>query len=270
MAVRASTSQGQTLRQVEGAAGPRREILSALKLRLQSEHFARPPHEAAISLGIAEIDATMPIGLMRGALHEVTPSDHRAMPSALGFLFALVVRVTLDRGGAILWPLTARSELEFGTAYAPGLVAFGLPPDRLITVRCKSYRDALWAMEEGLRIGAIGAVIGLRSPRMNLVESRRLQLAATASQTPIFLLRSHEDLNPSPAVTRWRVSPNAASRTSHGFFEAVRWQITLERARGGRPGTWIVEWDHDARALCLSSALGDRAVSAESPAARRA
>lgn len=218
--------------------------------------------ETAVPLGIAAIDTALPTGLMRNALHEIVPTDHPAIPAAFGFLIALVIHAIRDHQGAILWPMQACDEYTFGIPYASGLRAFGFVPDRLIAVRCRSQRDMLWAMEEGLRVGGLGAVIGSRSPRMTLAQARRLQLASATTRTPIFLLRRYDDVNPSPAVTRWRVAPFGSRLTRHGF-DALRWKITLERVRGGQTGEWIVEWDHGAHALRLFSVLADRAVSAD-------
>ncbi len=159
----------------------------------------------------------------------------------------------------VLWPL-AKQGHAFGMPYAPGLRFFGLDPARVLFVRCASARDCLWTMEEGLRLGGIAAVIGTRVKSMDLTASRRLQLAAEQANTPVLLLRNYHDNAPSAAATRWRVAPAPAARDAYGFYEQARFRVALDYARGGKAGEWVMEWNHEAHSLRLSSALGDRAA----------
>ena len=158
----------------------------------------------------------------------------------------------------ILWPFT-KTAPAFGLPYAPGLRFFGFDPARIVFVRCINARECLWAMEEGLRLGGIAAVIGARVKAMDLTASRRLQLAAEQANTPVFLLRNYNDFASSAAVTRWRIAPVPSARDRFGFYKNARFRVALEYARGGKTGEWIMDWDHDALCLRLSSALGDRA-----------
>ncbi|MBU6299536.1 MAG: ImuA protein [Alphaproteobacteria bacterium] len=207
-----------------------------------------------MSTNIGEIDICLRGGLALGALHEIAATDFRAIPSAWGFLLALMARV--ERKNAVVWPLV--SSEPFGMPYACGLKSFGLNPGDFLMVRCRCEHDAAWAMEEALRVGA-RAVIGARTRDMDLTASRRLQLAAQRSGTPIFLLRTHDDCRPSAAVSRWRVAVLPAARDRFGLFSNPRWHIALEYARGGRCGEWVVEWNHETLCLRLPSILADRA-----------
>jgi len=217
---------------------------------------------ARLPLGCAEMDACLHGGLVIGALHEVAARDHCAHPAALGFLLALARNAIGSRANAIVWPLGKQAG-AFGAPYGPGLKAFGIDPAQILFVRCKTREDILWAMEEALRIGGIGAVVGARVARMNLTASRRLQLAAENSGIPAILLRTHKDDATSAAATRWRVSPCGAARDRFGFSANPRWRVTLERVRGGRIGEWVVEWDHEALCLRLPALLGGGAFSAD-------
>jgi protein ImuA len=254
--------------------------------------------EETAPLGIAEVDSCLNGGLTRGALHELAAADHRSTPAALGFLLALARQTfpSLERGGSgrfeqrekrsgegsssdphpirlhngsarstspfqgettMLWPF-AKTAHAFGAPYAPGLKFFGLDPARIVFVRCATAPECLWAMEEGLRLGGVTAVIGTRAKKMDLTASRRLQLAAEQANTPVFLLRSYNDHAPSAAVTRWRVSPASSGGDQFDFYKNARFRVALEYARSGKTGEWVMEWDHDALLLRLSSALGDR------------
>lgn len=229
-------------------------------VRRQIAHLVAPEKSPPLTLGVPEIEAALKGGLQRGALHEVAAADHRALPAALGFLLALARIAAGTR--PLVWPVERHA--EFGAPYGPGLKAFGLDPTRILFVRCKRREEALWVMEEALRIGGIGAVAGTRPARMDLTASRRLQLAAEAAATPIFLLRTYKDDAHSAAATRWRVSPARAASDGFGFFAGPRWHVTLERVRGGKTGEWVVEWNHDALCLRIPAGLRGGAL----PAAR--
>src|SRR2546423_2728682 len=234
----------------------RKVRLDALRRQIaRAAGFSTRPDQPA-RLGIADIDLCLNGGPVRGALHEIAAADHRSIPAALGFLLALT---TLSGKACVLWPF-AKTARAFGQPYAPGLCFLGLDPARIVFVRCATDRDCLWAMEEGLRLGGTAAVIGARAKAMDLTTSRRLQLAAEQANTPVFLLRAYNDHAPSAAVTRWRVAPAPSARDQFGFYKNARFRVALDYARGGKTGEWVMEWDHDALLLRLSSALGDRAA----------
>ncbi len=67
-----------------------------------------------------------------------------------------------------------------GDFYPPAVVPFGIALDRLIVLRVRNAKDALWAAEQSLRCSAVAAVIAPLE-RINERDSRRLQLAAETS-----------------------------------------------------------------------------------------
>ena len=100
---------------------------------------------------------------------------------------------------------------ESGAPYGPGLDAFGLAPERLLTVSAARPRDLLWAMEEALRCRAIGVVIGeVRHSAIDMVALRRLSLAAAESGALALLLRAAPPTDASTAATRWIVGAASA------------------------------------------------------------
>jgi protein ImuA len=214
-------------------------------------------------LGIPEIDARLPGGgLATAALHEIAPADFRSIPAAWGFLLAMTRSLAAPRPGSLFWPLLPQQSRSFGLPYGAGLRSFGLDPGRFLFARCTKVEDALWAMEEALHLGGLGAVIGQRPLKMTLTASRRLQLAAEATATPILLLRSPRDDTISAARSVWRVASLPAARDRFGLMTCPRWHVALTRTRGGGVGEWMVEWDHDALCLRLAPAMADRAPSA--------
>ena len=109
--------------------------------------------------------------------------------------------------GALVWIAEDMALAESGAPYGPGLEAFGLPPERLLTVAAARACDLLWAMEEALRCRAVAAVIGeLRHGAVDMVAVRRLSLAAATSGALALLLRSSPPQDASTAATRWIVS----------------------------------------------------------------
>jgi protein ImuA len=53
--------------------------------------------------------------------------------------------------------------------------------------------DMLWALEQALKSGHLGAVLAWLPPRLPADALRRLQLAAQAHEGPVFLLRSEQE-----------------------------------------------------------------------------
>jgi protein ImuA len=143
-----------------------------------------------------------------------------------------------------------------GRLHGHGLSALGLDPSRLILVETAHRKETLWAMEEAVRSAAPAAVVGIIDT-LDLKLSQRLHLAATDAGVPLFLLRPAPTLESSAAATRWRVGTAAAARDRFGLVTQPRWHLQLERCRNGRPGEWVVEYDHVAHRFSLAAALGD-------------
>jgi protein ImuA len=212
----------------------------------------------AFRLGVPALDDALPWGgLARAALHEI--ADRSVDGAGLGFASALLVRLlraraTEDHGeSSVLWCIRAHREHDTGALYGPGFAAFGLDPSRLILVHVKRAADVLWVMREGLSNRNIAAVVG-EGAAADLNDSRRLQLAAEANGTTAFLLRpSTTKAAPSAALTRWSVEAapsgpvlpdlpaDLVNVRSLGPGPA-RWNLQLERCRGGVPKDWHVEW----------------------------
>jgi protein ImuA len=191
-----------------------------------------------LPLGIPAVDQALPDGgLPLGCLHEVIGENDPFNSVATGFSAAILARIA-ERQGEIIW-ITRGDDL-----YAPGIAAYGLKPERLIVVRARRDADILWAMEEALRCRTLGAVLG-EIGDIDMVASRRLQLAAEASGVTGLLLRSADRrLGATASVTRWGLSA-APSRPIDGEpgLGLPCWRTKLLRCRGGRPGEWLLEWN---------------------------
>jgi len=222
-----------------------RQRLQALQKTagLESDHGALP-------LGIAPIDAALGGGLARGALHEIAAASEAHLAAATGFALGLAAHAQ----GRLLWLAEDMALAESGAPYGPGLDAFGLRPEHLLTVAATQRCDLLWAMEEALRCRAVHAAIGeLRHGAIDMVALRRLSLAAGESGALALLLRGAPAGDASTAATRWVVeaapSFSAPSPERRGEKEnATRLAVELVRNRRGPLGAWILEWsDSDER-----------------------
>ena len=122
--------------------------------------------------------------------------------------------------------------------------------------------DALWAMEEGLRCGALGAVIGEiwgDPAALDFTATRRLAVAAERHGVPALLVRMNAVPNLSGARTRWRVT--SAVSEAHPFNPRApgeaAWEGELIRARGHPPGRWRISHERPGATTHGAAHRGD-------------
>jgi protein ImuA len=149
---------------------------------------------------------------------------------------------------------------QFGRLSGHGFVSLGFDCRRAILVDTPRRQDTVWALVEALRSQAPQAVVGMVD-RLDLKTSQRLHLAADDAGLPLLLLRPWQNLESSAAATRWRVGAAIAARDRFGSYAHARWHLQLERCRNGRPGEWVVEYDHVAHCFSLVAALADLSLS---------
>jgi protein ImuA len=220
-----------------------------------------------LSFGLSALDSHLPQGgLAFGALHEVVPEVDGDMPCAFGFIAALLGR--MPRDGLRLLILSRRGFARYGRPHGHGFNGLGLDPASVILIETAEKQQTLWAMEEALRSAAPAAVAGAIE-QLDLKTSQRLHRAARASGLPLVVLRPARTLEASVAATRWRVGTAEAARDRFGLIARWRWHLRLERCRNGRPGEWLVEFDHVAHRFSLVAALADPALSDNASAQSR-
>ncbi|MFO1048404.1 MAG: hypothetical protein U1E52_10960 [Geminicoccaceae bacterium] len=209
--------------------------LEALRARVRALESAGADFgRAVVRLG-EPLDHALPWGgLPCRALHEVSGL-------AATSLVAAFARHCLARAGELVWCRDARLAAELGELYGPGLARFGIGPERLIVVRCADQAEVLWSFEEALRCRGVACAVG-EIGRLDLLASRRLQLAAEAGGGIGLMLRPEPDPSPNAALTRWRVEPLAS-------VDAMLWRVILWRAKGGAPGVWPLRWEERALAF---------------------
>ena len=185
-----------------------------------------------------------------------------ASPRDGGWAGFLLAQVDVTR--PLLWVQERMAILESGRVYPPGMQFHDL-----IHVEARDARTALWAMEEGLRCAAIGAVIGeiWGDPAgLDFTATRRLAVAAERHGVAAWLVRLGGQANLSGARRRWRVAsaPSLAHPLNSRAPGAAVWDAELFRARGATPGQWRLTHeagsDRAAGGLHLVAAPGDRAL----------
>jgi len=269
------TSAGKT------AMSPRlaalRETISRLEGGVPCPPAARQG-EGAWTLGLREVDAHLPAdGLDAAGVHEVAAEAGGDAPATLGFATALALRLLAARPAdtrPVLWCRLAGAEAEWGRLHGTGLESLGLPRERLITVRLPKAKMLLWTVEEALRSGALALVLADGDgAKTDLTAVRRLMLAATAGGTPGLLVFPSPVAGGTAARSRWliraRLSKVLALDAEAPGLPA--WRLALERCRGGKPGRWLVEWNHATHRFALAAAIADRPAEAgDLPRARPA
>ena len=174
--------------------------LAALRQRITTLERTEKNHvpvelDTTWLLGIKALDnALPPNGLARYALHEASGVTSADGPSAAAFLAALLHRLPYRTGrDTVLVCETGTS--RFGRLHGWGWRDLGGDPATLLIVRARNDKEILWAMEEGLRSGALAAVFAeIRSAGFTM--TRRLSLAAQEGMTPALLLRTTNSYRP--------------------------------------------------------------------------
>jgi protein ImuA len=239
-------------------APSRAEIVGELR-RLLSHGSAA--EACTLPFGLPSLDAHLPQGgLTCGTLHEVMPEAWDDMPAAFGFVAAILGR--MPQSGPLLLVTAPGGLAGHGRPHGHGLNGLGLDPTRVILVETANDKQALWAMEEALRSAAPAAVAGLVG-NLDFRASQRLHFAAGESGRLLVLLRPAGVT--SAAVTRWCIAGAAAARDRFGLIARRRWCVRLQHCRNGRPGQWIVEFDHATHRFSLAAALADSAFSRSPP-----
>ena len=182
-----------------------------------------------------------------------------ASPRDGGWAGFLLAQVGTEK--PLLWVQERMAILESGRVHPPGL-----PSQNLIHVEARDARDALWAMEEGVRCSALSCVIGeiWGDPKvLDFTATRRLAVASERSGTPCWLVRLGGIANLSGARMRWRVAsaPSLLNPLDAKAPGLPAWDAELFRARGSPPGRWSIA--HEAGRFHLVAASGDRALGEE-------
>ena len=176
------------------------------------------------------VDGWLPHGgLSAGCIHEIKGTS---LANAIAFSAILSSRLAVNQGN-ILYIAPDRS------LHPLGLLPYGVRLDRVLHVSTRRSQDLAWTVMEALRCSQVSAVIALLDG-LDLTESRRLQLAAEVSGATGFLVGHAASAPIASPITRWKIS-SVIGKARHRFDEPI-WALDLLYCRGGRPGSWTVEW----------------------------
>ncbi len=203
-------------RGLEAASAEAHETHAAIHPSLWWAHQLGGSGTPTVATGFAELDAQLPGGgwphrvLTELLLPHPGVGEMRLLAPAL----AAISRGTAGAPGAIA---PSRCIMLFDPPAAPApwvLGQLGLDLQQTIVVygregargaavlrRLLPSADALWAMEQALRSGQVGAVLAWPPDRLGADAMRRLQLAAARHDGPVFLfrdLRVRLDASPAP------------------------------------------------------------------------
>ena len=268
----------------------RAAVLARLRGLLARQAGWREDVNATLPFGLAALDSHLPNGgLACGALHEIVPTTQAALPAAFGFVAAILARLSSSYGAGladgedahclphgfkngfpndppygterrIVFVMPTHALRQCGRLAGHGLKSLGLNPRRAILIETAHWQDSLWALVEALRSAAPQAVAGMID-KLDLKTSQKLHLAAADAGLPLLLLRPSQTLESSAAATRWRIDAAAGACDRFGSSARARWHVQLARCRNGRPGEWVVEYDHVAHRFSLVAALADLSLS---------
>ena len=195
-----------------GAPVVRAIVAPALVPVLWRAHQLSPPSKAVTASGFAALDAELPGG---GWPHRVLTELLLPHPG-LGELRLLVPALARIAGATDSSAESGRSVMLFDPPAAlcgSALVQLGVDAQQLLVVsgregaraaaglrRLLPSADLLWALEQALKSGHVGAVLAWLPQRLKADALRRLQLAAQSHDGPAFLFREVDA----------RVKPSAA------------------------------------------------------------
>ena len=194
-------------------------------------------------------------------LEEVAAAAPADLAAALGFALD---RLAVDDGRPLAFVAPAAWRRERGRPFARGLVqAGGAAASRLIWIAADKEAQALWALEEALKSGAVAGAIGA-ALAPSFVATRRIDFAARAGGARAVLLRAQPGGDLSAARRRWRIAslPSAAHPFDPQAPGAPRLTAELTRRRDGPPGAWTLEKDDETGRFRVAAGLAGDGVPA--------
>ena len=178
-----SPTAGAERQRLEAAA--RRRTPETLHPDLWLGHQLGRSATQTIATGFARLDTELPGGgWPRGALSELL----LAHPGVGEIRLLAPALVATQRAGRLVMLFDPPAALA-----AAALAALGFAVDELLVVETRSCgaaaSDNLWALEQALKSGHVGAIVAWLPPRLRAERLRRLQLAAHRHDGAAFAIR---------------------------------------------------------------------------------
>jgi protein ImuA len=180
------------------------QIEARFRSRIWRGDSAGSSPDQVVSSGIDELDKTLPgggwpIGNLTELLLPMEGSGE------IGLLSRTLAQVTqADRHVLLVSPPH--------TPYMPAWENLGMDSRRIVIVKAYTPAERLWAIEQGVKSAAFGAILGWFSG-MSHQATRKLQILARAVATLVFLFRpASARLEPSAAPLRILLDPVRGKR----------------------------------------------------------
>jgi protein ImuA len=163
--------------------------------------------DAAVSSGFALLDAQLPGG---GWPRRVLTELLLPHPGVGEIRLLAPSLAGTQRSGRLVMVFDPPAQLS-----AQALAALGFDVSALLVINTRSRvipgTDSLWALEQALKSGHVGAVLAWLPPRLGAERLRRLQIAAQAHDGPAFVMREVEaQQRPTAAPLRLGLRPGGA------------------------------------------------------------
>ena len=208
-------------------------------------------------------------------LEEIAATQPADAAAALGFGLSRMIGAGVKAAAKDRRPMAVVTTGEWlrerGRPFSHGLAAWGLAPDRLIWIRAEREGEALWALEETLKSGAVAAALAtIEAPPF--VATRRVDFAARAGGAVGLLIRARPAADLSAARRRWRIASLASAEDRFDLLApgAGRLRAELARRRDGPPGAWDLERDDETGGLRVVAGLAGHGVETRPAATVRA
>lgn len=191
----------------ESAAAPRTVRPDSLHPALWLGHQLARHADAAVATGFPVLDAQLPgAGWPRRALTELLLPH----PGVGEIRLLAPSLVATQKAGRLVMLFDPPAGLS-----AAALERLGVAVEELLIINTRTRvipgSDSLWAFEQALKSGHVGAVLAWLPPRLRTERLRRLQLAAHAHDGPAFVLcESSAAQRPTAAPLRLALRPGGA------------------------------------------------------------
>jgi protein ImuA len=211
------------------------------------------PHLSKLDLRTAKPADSRVAPAWAPQLEEVAAAEPADWGAAFAFALDRIAAAPDPRPIALV--ITKAWMRERGRPYARGLARLGADPGRLILVRAERDVQALWALEETLKSGAVAGAVGTVE-QADFVAGRRLDFAARSGKACGVLLRAKAAEDLSAARVRWRIGalPSVADRFDARAPGLMRWRAQVVRRRDGTPA--VFEWEQSDATPRLRLAAG--------------
>lgn len=221
------------------AAADKIELIRGLQQQILSLQGMKGPLEGVqFNFGLGPLERAFPGNTFpTGAIHEFLSNTPEDAAATTGFMAGLAGRLMQQGDGICLWISANRA------VFPPALKMFGIDPERVIFIDITRKKDLLWAVEEALKCESMAVVVG-ELKETGFTESRRLQLAVEQSRvTGLMHHFSPRNITATASVCRWVVKPVAGEQEA-GLpgVGTPCWNVTLQKVRNGKPGTWLIAW----------------------------